>query len=87
MRDVVMLALIVAFFALCAAYIWWCDRIIGPDVDNAVDTGADDATVANAGRGGAGIMIAAAADNWIGLGLSLLVTVYLVFVLVKPEKF
>ncbi len=36
----------VAFFALCAAYIWWCDRIIGPDVDNAVDTGADDATVA-----------------------------------------
>ncbi len=32
-------------------------------------------------------MIAAAADNWIGLGLSLLVTVYLVFVLVKPEKF
>jgi K+-transporting ATPase KdpF subunit len=32
-------------------------------------------------------VIATAADNWVGLGLSLLMTVYLVFVLVKPEKF
>ena len=32
-------------------------------------------------------MIAAAADNWIGLGLSLLLTIYLVVVLVRPEKF
>jgi K+-transporting ATPase KdpF subunit len=32
-------------------------------------------------------MIAAAADNWIGLGLSVLLTVYLVIVLVRPEKF
>ncbi len=26
-----MLALIMAFFAVCIAYVWWCDRIIGPD--------------------------------------------------------
>lgn len=32
-------------------------------------------------------MIAAAADNWIGLGLSILLTIYLVVVLVRPEKF
>jgi K+-transporting ATPase KdpF subunit len=32
-------------------------------------------------------MIAAAADNWIGLGLSVLLTIYLVVVLVRPERF
>jgi hypothetical protein len=48
MRDVVVLALIVAFFALCAAYVWWCDRIIGPDVDSVVDAGTAEATVAEA---------------------------------------
>ena len=32
-------------------------------------------------------MIAAAADNWIGLGLSVLLTIYLVVVLVLPERF
>ena len=26
-----MLLLTAAFFALCIAYVWWCDRIIGPD--------------------------------------------------------
>jgi hypothetical protein len=34
MRDVLMLLLIAAFFALCVAYVWWCDRIIGPDPDD-----------------------------------------------------
>jgi hypothetical protein len=32
-------------------------------------------------------MIAAAVDNAIGLEFAVLMTVYLVFVLVKPEKF
>jgi K+-transporting ATPase KdpF subunit len=32
-------------------------------------------------------MIAAAVDNWIGLGLAVLLTIYLVIVLVRPEKF
>ncbi len=31
MRDVLMMLLIGAFFAVCLAYVWWCDRIIGPD--------------------------------------------------------
>jgi K+-transporting ATPase KdpF subunit len=33
------------------------------------------------------VIIAAAADNWIGLGLSVLLTIYLIVVLVRPEKF
>jgi hypothetical protein len=31
MLDVLMLLLIAAFFAVCVAYVRWCDRIIGPD--------------------------------------------------------
>ena len=31
MADLVLVAVIVAFTALCVAYISWCDRIIGPD--------------------------------------------------------
>jgi hypothetical protein len=37
MRDVLMLLLIATFFALCIAYVWWCDRIIGPDPAEALD--------------------------------------------------
>ena len=43
MRDVLMLATIVAFFSLCIAYVWWCDRIIGPDPDGLADTAEPDA--------------------------------------------
>ena len=32
-------------------------------------------------------MIAAAADNWIGLGLAVAAVVYLVIVLAHPERF
>jgi K+-transporting ATPase KdpF subunit len=32
-------------------------------------------------------MVAMSADNWIGLGLAVLLTVYLVVALVRPEKF
>lgn len=39
-----MLLTIVAFFAVCVAYVAWCDRIIGPDpvADDADDL--DDAS-------------------------------------------
>jgi hypothetical protein len=37
MRDIVMLLLIMGFFAVCIAYVWWCDRIIGPDPVDLVD--------------------------------------------------
>jgi hypothetical protein len=33
MRDVVVLAVVAGFFALCVAYVWLCDRIIGPDAE------------------------------------------------------
>ena len=32
-------------------------------------------------------MVAASVDNWIGLGLAALLAIYLVVVLVRPEKF
>jgi hypothetical protein len=45
MRDVLMLLLIAAFFAVCIAYVWWCDRIIGPDqVDSVEDREAEEVT-------------------------------------------
>lgn len=31
MADVVLVALIVAFIAICVAYVSWCSRIIGTD--------------------------------------------------------
>ena len=32
-------------------------------------------------------MIATAVDNWVGLGIAVLLTIYLVAVLVFPERF
>lgn len=39
MADLIFVAVICAFFALCVVYIRWCDRIVGPDefTDPAVD--------------------------------------------------
>jgi hypothetical protein len=31
MTDFVLIAALLAFIALCVAYVGWCDRIIGPD--------------------------------------------------------
>ena len=31
MADLIFVSVLVAFFALCVAYLRWCDRIIGPD--------------------------------------------------------
>jgi hypothetical protein len=42
MRDVLVLATTVAFFALCVAYVRWCDHIIGPDPDGLRDEDVDD---------------------------------------------
>lgn len=32
MADIIFISVALAFFALCALYVHWCDRIIGPDV-------------------------------------------------------
>jgi len=37
MADIVVVTIVLAFTALCVAYISWCDRIIGPD-DAIVET-------------------------------------------------
>jgi hypothetical protein len=33
MRDVILLAAIVGFFALTALYVRWADHLVGPDED------------------------------------------------------
>ena len=42
MRDVIVLAIIAVFFALCVAYVRWCDHIIGPDPDDLRDDDVDE---------------------------------------------
>ena len=37
MADVVLILTMVAFFVVCAAYVSWCDRIIGPDPEPATE--------------------------------------------------
>jgi hypothetical protein len=37
MGDVVMVLVLLGFFALCVAYVGWCGRIIGPDPDDPDD--------------------------------------------------
>ena len=39
--DVIFVVVIIAFFALSALYVTWCDRIIGPD-EFAPDVATDD---------------------------------------------
>ena len=31
MADIILIAVTIAFFVICALYVQWCDRIIGPD--------------------------------------------------------
>ena len=31
MADLLLVVVCIAFTALCAAYVAWCDRIVGPD--------------------------------------------------------
>lgn len=39
MADVLMIAMVLGFFAVCIAYVSWCGRIIGPD-DEVLDAPA-----------------------------------------------
>jgi hypothetical protein len=50
MRDVIVVAIIAVFFALCVAYVRWCDHIIGPDPDDLRDDDLDDRDLLAAGR-------------------------------------
>ena len=40
MADVIFIAATIVFFAVCALYVHWCDKIIGPDdFGPTIDTG------------------------------------------------
>ncbi len=94
MADVIFVAVICAFFALCVVYIRWCDRIIGPDdVDPSVTPTIVPATSATSTADRrhvdrrCGMIAVADIDNWIGLGIAGLGVVYLFLVLIHPERF
>ena len=50
MRDVIVVAVIAVFFALCVAYVRWCDHIIGPDPGELRDDDLGDRDLAAADR-------------------------------------
>jgi hypothetical protein len=50
MADVWVLLVVVAFFGLCVALVWGCDRIIGPDELEDTDEAASDVHMANVRR-------------------------------------
>ena len=83
------------FFALCVAYLRWCDRIIGPDElgaerDDAASpyvVTAPTSVDTSATAGGDGMIAAASIDNWIALGIAVAGVLYLFAVLVYPERF
>ena len=52
MRDVIVMAVIAVFFALCVGYVRWCDHIIGPDPDELRDDDRDGRDGAAADRAG-----------------------------------
>ena len=42
MADIWVLITVLAFFALCVAFVYGCDKIIGPDDDADLDDVADE---------------------------------------------
>jgi hypothetical protein len=41
MADVFVVVTVLAFFGLCAALVWGCDKIIGPDETGMLDVDID----------------------------------------------
>ena len=41
MADVWVVLVILAFFGLCVAFVYGCDRIIGPDDDSDLETSSE----------------------------------------------
>ena len=62
MLDVVFIAATVVFFAIAAAYVWACDRLVAGGVPMSVDDVA-------------------------GLTVAVLLTAYLLYALVRAERF
>lgn len=45
MADIILVAVTLAFIAICVGYVNWCDRIIGPD-DFGSESGSESLTSA-----------------------------------------
>lgn len=41
MSDLIFIGATVVFFAICALYVHWCDKIIGPEADAGSASGAE----------------------------------------------
>ena len=78
MVDILVLLLITGFFAIAVVFVHACERIIGPDLE--ADVRGDRTDRRGAARGMTGI------ESVVGLVLSALVTAYLVYALIFPEK-
>ena len=92
MIDVLFIAILIAFFALMVAFVRLCEHIVGKeDARPALrrhrpttrrPTRPDTAPTAT-DRGGPGMK---SYDNLVGLIISVLVTAYLIYALIAPEK-
>ena len=83
MADLLVVVTILAFFALCVAFVYGCDRIIGSDEDaDIVDSSAPSESDDTAVRGDA-----VNGENIAALVLAVLLAVYLVAALLFPERF
>lgn len=51
MNDVLVIAIVIGFFAVCAAYVTWCERVLAADAPDRV---ARDATAVDRAAGTAG---------------------------------
>jgi K+-transporting ATPase KdpF subunit len=78
MADVWVLLLIVAFFALCVAFVRGCDRIIGPDDAEELEPSPPEEVPGRRPVSG---------ENIAGLVLAILLGLYLVAALLFPERF
>lgn len=50
MADLLVVVTVVAFFGLCVALVWGCDRIIGPDEPELLEDVAVDVAAEAVGR-------------------------------------
>lgn len=41
MKDIIVIAIVVGFFALCAAYVRWCERMLAADAPDRVERDAN----------------------------------------------
>ena len=81
MADLWVVLTVLAFFGLCVAFVYGCDRIIGPDDASDLDDVRRRAEEL-VGRGDP-----VTGENIAGLVLAVLLSVYLVAALLFPERF